>query len=143
MGRLINDAISVMSIKQLCISGSIVAALAVASGAAAAADSGQTIYLDPQTGKVIPHPVPESPGAPPDAQATSGAAGPKQSSGPQRRQARAAGAQSADPGSASSQTSHKARIVHCADGSLRMGSVAHDDAQDEHDPEALCGRPVD
>ncbi|MGN8157674.1 hypothetical protein ACS8Y6_10385 [Salinisphaera sp. RV14] len=135
-----------MSIKQLCISGSIVAALAMASGVATAADSGQTIYLDPQTGKVIPHPAPGSPGSPgtpPGAQATSGDAGPKQGGGRQRRQARAARGQSADPVSASNRASHKARIVHCADGSLRMGSVGRDDAQDKHDPEALCGRPVD
>lgn len=133
-----------MAIRHLCISGSIVAALAVVSGAAAAADSDPTIYLDPQTGKVIPQPAPRPAGAPPNAQATSGGDGPKQTGDRQRRQARDAGhGQWADPGPTSSPAGNKERIVHCADGSLRMGSVGNDDAKDKQDPKALCGPPVD
>lgn len=131
-----------MSIKQRCRLGAmaLAAALALSGGCAAAADSDQTIYLDPQTGKVIQHPAPEAPSAQSSQRATtanSDSAG-QQSDGYTRWQT-SDGTQmlSVDP----NQTP-KERVVRCADGSLRMGS-AGDDSSDDNDPEALCGQSAD
>lgn len=135
-----------MSIKHLCSFGAIAVALSMASGCAAAADSGQTIYLDPQTGEVIQHPAPKPPSAQSSQHATTDENGQAsgKSNGYKRWKTRD-GTQmlSVDPSHAP-----KERVVRCADGSLHMGTVGHGDGdatgqQDNENPEALCGQSAD
>lgn len=132
-----------MSIKHWCSFGAIAVALSMASGCATAADSGQTIYLDPQTGKVIQHPAPKPPSAQSSQQATTGdgshASGSGASKGGGYKHWKTPdGTQmlSVDPSHAP-----KERVVRCPDGSLHMGTVGHGDTQkDNENPEALCGQ---
>jgi hypothetical protein len=87
--------------------------LLLTGGCATAGDSGKTIYLDPQTGAVIP---------PPNAQAKA-----------------AAGDSSAqDVKRGRTPDGQPRRVVRCADGSLRMGSRASSRDQDNGEPSSLC-----
>lgn len=129
-----------MSIKYLCSLGlmALTLGMVVFSGCAAAADSDQTIYLDPQTGKVIQHPAPQAPTARSSQKMTTGSGknAPSNSGGYKPWQTQD-GTQmlSVDPSHAP-----KERVVRCADGSLRMGSTGHSDTNHNNDPEALCGQ---
>ncbi|MGB7754751.1 MAG: hypothetical protein WBL23_01645 [Salinisphaera sp.] len=129
-----------MSIKCLYSLGVMVLTLgmAVVSGCATAADSDQTIYLDPQTGKVIQHPAPQAPTARSSQKMTTGSGkNASSNSGGYKPWQTQDGTRmlSVDP----SQTP-KERVVRCADGSLRMGSTGRGGARDNNDPETLCGQ---
>lgn len=135
-----------MSIMQLGRVGSTLVALATSMtvvfgcASAADADADQTIYLDPQTGKVIQHPAPRAPSRQSSQRATTGGDGAESSKADgYKRWQTADGTQmlSVDPSQAP-----KERVVRCADGSLRMGSTS-DDGKDNNAPGALCARPAD
>lgn len=126
-----------MSIKHWCTLGATLGAL-LFCGAAAAADegAGQTIYLDPDTGDVILHPASGASDAP---SSQTHAPGADASTAPGHRQQQTSDATrtpSTDPKQSASE-----QVVHCPDGSLRMGSPGHGDSSDTNDStdtEALC-----